>query len=112
MDKILLAVDGSEHSMRAAAMAGELSGHFKAPVTIINVVPEARVAMPVEVQEYAQLEHVYMTQRDLMRSAGADIVGRAAAKVVEAGGEVDAEDVEIGSTAATIAARADAMGAD
>lgn len=112
MEKILLAVDGSDHSMRAAAMAGELSRHFDAPVTVINVVPEARMAMPAEIQEYAQLEHVYLTQRDLMRSAGADIVARAASKVAEAGGQVGAQDVEIGSPAPSIAARADAMGAD
>lgn len=112
MKRILLAVDGSEHSMRAATMAGELSKHLDASVTVINVVPEARMAMPVEIQEYAQLEHVYMTQRDLLKSAGTDIVAKAAAKVVEAGGKVTAEDVEVGPAAPTIAARADAMGAD
>lgn len=112
MEKILLAVDGSEHSMRAATTAGELSKNFGAPVTIINVVPEASMAVPVEIQEYAQLEHVYLTERDLLRSAGSDIVGQAARKVAEAGGDVDAQEVEVGSPASVIVARASAIDAD
>lgn len=110
MEKILLAVDGSEHSKRAAKMAGELSGRFDAPVYIINVVPEARLAAPIA--EYAELEHVYITQLDLLRSAGSDIVAQAAATVSNAGGTIADTQVEVGAPAPSISSYAESCGAD
>lgn len=110
MKRILLAVDGSDHSMRAARMAGQLSSHFDATVDIINVVPEARLAAPIS--EYAELEHVYVTQRDLLRSAGSEIIATASGEVADAGGTVGNVEVEIGSPARTIVDYADSWGAD
>ena len=110
MKKILLAVDGSDHSMRAARMAGELSSHFDGTVDILNVVPEARLAAPIT--EYAELEHVYITQRDLLKSAGSEIISRASSEVGQAGGSVHRAEVEIGSPARTIVEYADSWGAD
>lgn len=110
MKRIVLAVDGSDHSMRAARMAGDLSSHFDATVDVINVVPEARLAAPIA--EYAELEHVYITQRDLLKSAGSDIVAKASSEVADAGGSVRHTEVQIGSPARTIVEYADAWGAD
>lgn len=110
MKKILLAVDGSGHSMRAARMAGELSDRFEVPVDIINVVPEAEMAAAIV--EYAHLEDAYRTQRDFLQSAGADIVARATSEVEDAGGTVDSGEVKVGSPAPSIAAHAKASGAD
>jgi nucleotide-binding universal stress UspA family protein len=110
MKKILLAVDGSDHSMRAARMAGELSSQFDATVDVLNVVPEARLAAPIA--EYAELEHVYITQRDLLKSAGSGIVAKASTEVADAGGSVRNTVVEIGSPARTIVEYAEAWGAD
>lgn len=110
MKRILLAVDGSDHSLRAARMAGELSKSFGAVVDVLNVVPEARLAAPIA--EYSDLESVFITQRDLLKSAGSEIIGRASSEVVEAGGSVDKTDVEIGSPARTITEYADAWDVD
>lgn len=110
MKKILLAVDGSDHSMRAARMAGELSAHFDATVDIVNVVPEARLAAPIA--EYAELEHVYITQVELLKSAGSEIIARASSEVGDAGGIVGKAEVVIGSPARTIVEQADAWEAD
>lgn len=110
MKKILLAVDGSDHSMRAARMAGELSSAFDATVDILNVVPEARLAAPIA--EYADLEHVYITQSDLLKSAGSEIVARASSEVADAGGSVGHAEVEVGSPARTIVEYAESRAAD
>ncbi len=112
MERILLAVDGSEHSMRAATLAGELSFRFGAPVDILNVVPEGTPVVPGSVHEYAQLEHVYITQRDLLKSVGTDLIGVATAKVKEAGGDVGVKDVVIASPAHGIVKFAEDCGAD
>lgn len=112
MKKVLLAVDGSEHSMRAAAFAGELSKHLRMPVVVLNVVHETRMITPTVVAEYAELEHTYVTQRDLLESIGADVVAKAAAAVTKAGGDVDHQKVLVGSAPHTIASYAEAVGAD
>lgn len=112
MRRILLAVDGSEHSMRAATLAGELSSKFGAPVDILNVVPEGTPVVPGAVHEYAQLEHVYVTQRDLLQSVGTDLIAVASIKVIEAGGDVGAEEVIIGSPAHGIVQFAEDRDAD
>lgn len=105
MKKILLAVDGSDHSMRAAGMAGELSSHFDATVDILNVVPEVRLNAPIA--EYSELEHVNITQRDLLKSTGSEVIARATNEVSSAGGTVDKAEVEVGSPARTIVDYAD-----
>jgi nucleotide-binding universal stress UspA family protein len=112
MKKILLAVDGSEYSTRAATFAGELSDSFGVPVVVLNVVNEARLMTPSVVAEYTALENTYITQRDLLESAGTEVVAQAAAAVVAAGGEVADRTVLIGSAAHTIAAHAEIVGAD
>ena len=88
MDRILLAVDGSEHSMRAATLAGELSFSLGAPVDVINVVQDGTPVVPGVVHEYAHLEHIDLTRRDLLRSMGTEVLSLAAMKVKEAGGDV------------------------
>lgn len=112
MERILLAVDGSEHSMSAATLAGEISFRFGIPVDVLNVVPEGMPVVPGAVHEYAQLEHVHVTQRELLKSVGSDVVAVAAMKVKEAGGDVAALEVLIGSPASGIVTYADESGAD
>jgi nucleotide-binding universal stress UspA family protein len=112
MDRILLAVDGSAHSMRAADLAGELSFRLEAPVDVINVVPSGQPLVPAAIHEYAQLEDVQLTQRELLKSIGTEVVAEASMKVKEAGGDVGAQEVMIGSPAHGIVAFAEGVGAD
>ena len=112
MEKIVLAVDGSDHALRAAEMAGKLSERFDAVVDIVNVVPETRMVVPGTIQDYSRLESIYITQRDLLQSAGSDIVGRAARQVVESGGTIGEFEVIVGPPAPSIADYAESVSAD
>lgn len=113
MNRFLLAVDGSQCSMRAAALAGELSEGFGAIVDIINVVSNTALIRPTGAYgEYAQLENVLITQKDLLRSAGTDVVAQAAKVVGDSGGKVDEATVEIGSPAHVIVETAEGRDAD
>ncbi|MFV1962429.1 MAG: universal stress protein [Acidimicrobiia bacterium] len=112
MKRILLAVDGSDHSMRAATLAGELSSHFEAPVDVINVVPDNTPVVSGAVTEYAQLESTYINQRDLLKSVGTEVVAKASTLVKESGGEVGAREVMVGSPAHGIVDFAEGVGAD
>ena len=112
MERLLLAVDGSEHSERAAMLAGELSRCLKTYVDIIHVVPERVARMTGPIHEYAKIEEVYITQRDLMETMGHDVVETATKLVVGAGGHVRKSEVLIGNPAVDIVNYADRWDAD
>lgn len=102
MRKLLLAVDGSKHSDRAADLAGRLSQKFEAVVDILNVVSASGLVSPgmhPYVSGYAQLEDVGTARQALLESAGASLVTTAARRVEAAGGTVHHEEVIVGDPA-------------
>jgi len=106
MKKLLLAVDGSEHSDRAADLAGELSKRFGAGVDILNVVSGSGLVSPgmhPYVSGYIQLEDVGSARQALLESAGAALVTTAARRVEAGGGTVHDEEVIVGDPADEIA---------
>jgi nucleotide-binding universal stress UspA family protein len=102
MNRILLAVDGSDHSERAAHVAGELSGGLGIPVDVVNVVSESTLVNVSSMQDYARAEKIAISQRELLQALGADLVVHAANVVREAGGHVKKTDVLIGAPAQQI----------
>ena len=102
MEKILLAVDGSQHASRACEMAGKLSGALGVPVDVVHVVHDGTLATSASVEEYARIEKVVITQRELLESIGGRVVAEAAKRVVERGGHVDETKVLVGSPAQQI----------
>ncbi|HEX6286014.1 MAG TPA: universal stress protein [Acidimicrobiia bacterium] len=112
MNKIVLAVDGSDHSTRAAEMAGSLSQAMGAPVDVVHVVSDGSMLTAGPIQDYARLERIVITQRELLESIGAGVVAEAAGKVRALGGTVGATKVLVGSPAHQIAEYAGEAGAD
>lgn len=109
MERLLCATDGSDHAKRAARFAGELSYRFGVPADLLNVVPEDMPALP---GVYAQLEHVYITKRELLQAAGDRIVAEAASIIEEIGGDVGRQEVLVGSPAHEIVEFAARAGTD
>lgn len=106
MESMLLAVDGSEHSDRAARLAAELSRAFGAYVDVIHVVQE-RVVLPAgAIHEYARLENLYLTEKDALESVGRGVEEEAARIVREGGGKIRHERVVVGIPAYEIVAAA------
>lgn len=112
MNKIVLATDGSEHSTRAAEMAGLLSSALDVPVDVINVVADMTPVTDGAIHEYAEIEQVVINHRDLLEAIGADVIAQATSVVHKAGGKVGATDVLIGSVAQQIVHYAEANHAD
>lgn len=111
MSKIVLATDGSEHALRAAETAGRLSRALDLPVDVINVVSEGTLTATQPVHEYARVENVIITQREMLQGIGSEAVAKAAARVGEAGGYVGETEVLIGSPARKIVEYAGDVGA-
>ena len=110
MNKVLVAVDGSETSDRAVLFAAELAKSADASLLVLTVAQEPTlVAVPMGVM--AEVEGVYMTSRDVIESAAAEIVDRAATQGEIAGVPVERL-IRFGSPARTIVDTADAEGAD
>lgn len=115
MRRILLAVDGSEHSNRAVDMAAQLSSCMGVPVDVVHVVPE-RDLIPMHlhpfVHDMSQLEYSYVARRDTLEEAGRRIVEAAADVVREGDGEVGAEVILHGRPDVQISEMADRVEAD
>lgn len=103
--RIMLAFDGSEHSLRAADLSGELSKAFGAPVDVLHVVPENEFQAPglhSYMTDYTDLEQFYETRLALLESRGARLALEGARRVEAAGGTVDREEVVVGNVAEEI----------
>jgi nucleotide-binding universal stress UspA family protein len=115
MERILLAVDGSEHSSRAAELAGELSAKLEAKVDVIHVLPEDEFHSPAlhtYADDYAQLEQYRETRLAALKSRGSNLVVAAARQVEDGGGEVGEEEVAVGDPAEEIVTMARRTHAD
>ena len=107
MDRILLAVDGSDHSERATAVAGELSKCTGAVVDVVHVIPDRARVTAGAAYAYAQIEDIYVTERELLVASGEQLLDRASRGVEAAGGVVKETTVLIGEAAHEIASLAD-----
>lgn len=115
MERILLAVDGSGHSERAAALAGELSAKLDAKVDLIHVLTEDEFHSPglhTYAAEYPEIERYYETRLAALKSRGSNLVVAAARQVEDAGGEVGEEEVAVGDPAEEIVTMAKRTRAD
>lgn len=100
---ILVAADGSEHAHKAIDIGSDLAKKYDANLTLLHVMTRAGSSrVPEELQAYARLEHVEVTERDLLNSAADEILGRAAVRAREHGVADPATVKEVGDPARVI----------
>ena len=110
---IIVAVDGSEESDRAVDWAARLAQCDDVPLTVVHVMSRsASDRVPKDLEEYARIEHVQVTERDLLRRAADKIVDRAATRAQEAGAPKVDTTVLTGEPARMITAVARDLGAN
>ncbi len=108
--KLLIALDGSNHSLKAVDYASEIAAALKAKVIILSVVKAQEI--PKGLREYAELEHIPGFDMDILKKVAGDMVANAEIHAKEKGvGDVVGE-VEEGPVARTIVARANHHDAD
>lgn len=112
MQHLLVAIDGSEHAANAVGLAGEIGHKFAVPVTVLNVVPDDAVLIGGATHEYVKMESLHITQREILKAIGRDIVAQAAREIRTTGASDVRERVEVGDPAYTIVDTADKVGAD
>lgn len=111
--RIVLAVDGSEHASKATALTAEIANKFGAAVTVVHAMPKAGSGrVPDELAQFVELEHVQVTEANIMRQIGDEIVRRTEAALRQAGVGKIATTVELGDPATKIAEVARTSAAD
>lgn len=112
MRRILLAVDGSDHSHRAVEFTGTLALRFDSEVTVLHVVEDVGTIVPPEFEAYARIERFQVSQREIIADAAHRITIEAEKMLRQMGVSEITTQVEIGHPAAAIVAWADKSNAD
>ena len=104
INKLLIALDGSNHSLKAVDYASEIAAALKAKVIILYVVKAYE--LPEGIREYAVLEHIPGTNMEILKKVAGDLVSNTEKRAREKGVEDIVGEVEEGPVARTIIARA------
>ena len=83
INKVLVAIDGSNHSLKAVDYASEIAASLKAKVIILNVVKTQE--LPEGLRDYAELEHVAGTDIEVLKKIAGHLVANAERRAKEKG---------------------------
>ena len=104
INKLLVALDGSNHSLKALDFASVIAASLKARVIILNVVKTRE--LPEGLREYAELEHIVGANIEVLKKLAGNLVANAKRRAKEKGVDDIVGEVEEGPVARTIIARA------
>ena len=83
---ILVPVDGSAHALAAVELASDLAQKYDARLTLVHVMTELGSGrVPDELRDLARLEHVDLTDSDLLKGVATRILDDAERKAREKG---------------------------
>jgi nucleotide-binding universal stress UspA family protein len=110
---VLVAVDGSEPGGRALDLAGDIAARCDTALTLLHVQAQpAHGGVPKDLEDYARIEHVELTEAQMVREVGEELLPRAEARARGAGAETVTTALEIGDPAGVIADYAKANAVD
>jgi nucleotide-binding universal stress UspA family protein len=103
MRRILVAVDGSEHALRAIDMAADIGIHYEIPLVVVHVRSSSKVGqIPLDLVAYRQLEDLYEAESALLEAIASRIAEDAAERARRAGAPSVEVLIDIGDPASTI----------
>ena len=114
MKRLLVALDGSDHSWKALELAASFAKAEGAEVVLLHIVPYEPV--PQALRDFARVEHMHMEDLEVSLSQGRElgdkIIGKAEARLREAGVGVADRVVTDGRPADSILATAEQFEVD
>ncbi|MEX0347444.1 MAG: universal stress protein [Rhizobiaceae bacterium] len=113
LGSILVAVDGSSHSMKAVEIAAQIAAGCSAKLQIVTVIREQDTPkLSPELQSYAKLEHIGLADFGAAKLISNDLLTHAKEVAEKAGAENTSTEVITGPVARTIVAYAKRKKAD
>jgi len=113
INNLLVAVDGSSHSLKAVGIAAEIASGSNAELTILTVIKVHQTPkISAELRAYAELEHIAGADLEAMKSLSNDLLSHSESTAREAGVQKITKIVETGPVARTIVKIAQQNGAD
>ena len=110
---ILIPVDGSEHANKALEVGADLAVHYGSRVIVLHVMEEIGSSrIPEGLAQLEHIEHLHITDTDVLMAVGRSIVDAAAARCRELGVEQVEEQVTLGNPRRQIVRLAGENGAD
>lgn len=110
LKKILVAVDGSDHSLKAVDYAASISKAMNADLCILFVLRNQ--SLPKGVLAYADAEHIIGGNKDILEKMAADIITSAKERAAKHGVQSISTEVKTGPVARSIVANAKDINAD
>ena len=108
INKILVAIDGSSHSMKTVEYAAEIAVACKASLQILTVLRQHQLPkVTSELRRYAELEHIEGADIEAMKLLSNDLLSHAERIAREHGATDIKTSVETGPVARTIVAVAE-----
>ncbi len=105
---MLVAIDGSNHSLKAVDFASAIAACCKARVIILTIVKVHKVQeLPADLRKYAELEHIPGVDLDILKKIAGDLVADAEERSREKGADDIVTMVREGPVARTIIACAE-----
>jgi nucleotide-binding universal stress UspA family protein len=85
---ILVAVDGSDHAQNAVAFADDLAEKCGAHLTLLHVSQSVgSYRIPEDLKRFARIEHVNITESDLLRAEAEHVLDEASASITRCEGK-------------------------
>jgi nucleotide-binding universal stress UspA family protein len=110
---VLVTVDGSEPAGRAVDLAREIAAKCGAALTLLHVQARSGLGtVPEDLREFVRIEHVELTEAQMYRQAGEELLRRAEARAREAAAAAVSTALELGDPAGVIAEYAKANAVD
>ncbi|MCB2101452.1 MAG: universal stress protein [Rhodobacterales bacterium] len=107
---ILVAVDGSDHSLRAVDMAANIAACSGARLVLLYVVKSQE--LPASLRRFAEAEHIAGPDTEVLHRAAEFVLADAGDRARAQGIDDPQREVVEGPPARTIARRADELGCD
>ncbi len=108
--KLLVAVDGSGHSMKAVDYAASIAAAMDAQIIVLYVLKTHE--LPKGLSNYAEIEHIPGGNEAVLQKAASDLVAEAKGRASKKGAKDVAGEVIDGPVARTVIARAKHHNAD
>lgn len=101
--QILVPIDGSLHAQRALDYAADMAARYGARLSLLHVIINVMSSrVPDELRDYSKIEHIEISERDMLLGVATKLMDSAKARARELGVSDISASIDTGNPAAVI----------